>query len=702
MITSMQPDNTWLIDAVRRVRPHPPPPALQALPADLGMAWSQVAAACHMSGRDLAAAVALAHGLETAEPAQLDASLESVLPERLCRAQGLAPLWHDDTTLRVAVSDPRLSPERLQSIRFAAGRAVQLVVMTPEDIETVQLRLFSSAEAGGSGGGAGAIDLLADDAAETAADVVQLAKAIFRAALDVDASDIHVHPFVGGGAIRYRVDGRMRRIATLPKAKLEALSRYFKARAGLDPNPMKPQDGRLRLKYGGRQIDVRMSILPAYDGDRIVCRLLDQNRNFSLRHGGFSTADHQALRRLTLHEAGIVLLTGPTGSGKTSTLYALLAELNSVDVNILTIEDPVEYVLPGISQIQADEKQGRSFAETLRAILRQDPDVVLIGEIRDRETAQVAAQAAITGHLVLSTLHTNDALGTLPRLLNLGLDPAILGDALLGVVSQRLVRKLCTDCRTPPSAPYRPGEEEFCRITGSYPRFRAVGCERCGMTGFRGRTPILEMFETSAELREAILRGTRGLQQLREALGTRHRLMSSSAKVAIVSGDTSPAEAQRAMGLAFWRELAVSHGVDPWTLRDELAEEVMAGSRLRILVVCTENDLSRKVQQAVSYHVETVCSLDAAHAVLDRQSGVMAVVVDARLMGQHTAQTLARWQAKTAEGEPWAGVPLIVAGVTSAAGLGASDPGRVVLLEPHEVTPEALSGALAGLLESRS
>jgi type II secretory ATPase GspE/PulE/Tfp pilus assembly ATPase PilB-like protein len=686
------------MEAARRVRPAAVPTEPIALADDLQMAWSQVARASGLTPRELAAAVALTNGLDAVDPKQIDFSQASLLPERMCRQQGLVPVSHDEATLVIAVSDPRLPLEQLQALRFSAQRSIRLAVMAPDDIDTAQLRLFSQEHRSKSVGDLPEVDLLADDGVRNVPQAVSLAKAIFRAALDLNASDVHAHPFVGGGAIRLRVDGVMRRVSTINASTLEALARYLKAQAGLDPNPLKPQDGRLRLRYGRRMIDVRLSILPAYDGDRIVCRLLDQSRNFSLQSSGFSTAEQQTLQRLVLRDAGMVLLTGPTGSGKTSTLYALLSELNTVDVNIMTIEDPVEYVLPGISQIQANEKQGRSFADTLRSILRQDPDIVLVGEIRDGETARVAAQAALTGHLVLSTLHTNDAMGTIPRLLNLDLDPAILADALLGVVSQRLVRKLCEACRVAPSVPYRPGEEEFHRLTGSYPRYRAQGCKRCAMTGFRGRLPIVEIFETTRELRHAIQTGEHSLRALTAAVGGRHHLMSRSAEARIRAGETTPAEAQRAMGMGFWYELAESHGVDTGTLRDELAEEVLAGRRLRVLVVSTDPLLADEVRSAVPYQLDCADSVAAASEALDQQLGVMAVVIDAHLIEAAGGHALRESLETMANASPWAGLPLLLVRATAAPDDEQLLPERIRVLTAQESTAEPMRQALLQLM----
>ena len=353
------------------------------------------------------------------------------------------------------------------------------------------------------------------------------------------------------------------------------------------------------------------------------------DEKFDLHQSRFSLADQQALHRLIGQSAGIVLLTGPTGSGKTSTLYALLAELNSVDVNIMTIEDPVEYVLPGISQVQVNEKQGLSFADTLRSILRQDPDVVLVGEIRDEETARIALQASLTGHLVLSTLHTNDALGSIPRLLDLNLDASVLADALIGVVSQRLVRCLCEACRHPRLAPLLAVEEEFRRITGELPPYRPVGCEACGFTGYRGRLPIIEYVEMTPELRQTLLVGGRSLSALKDAVRGHRRSMSTSAKAWIVSGMTTPQEVQKVMGAKFWDELAQEHGKEPGAVNFDVGAQT--DRRMKVLLLSHDAALVARLTSVLPYGVQQIADQNAAVEHIEKHGDVIAFVIDSAL-----------------------------------------------------------------------
>jgi len=625
----MNPTPNWLVDAAQRRYPNVAVAPEVTIAPGLSDAWTQVCGLFRISAGELASCVAQAYEVEPGSMKRFQPGEGSCLPERLCREMNLLPLWHQSDLACIAVADPRLTQEQLRQLSFAARRQVQLVVLPPDEIDTCLTLLFAQPQRSGNVK-TQVIDLLAQGQGSDSA-TVKLAGAILRSAIDRNASDVHIHPFVGGGAIRFRIDGVMRRIATLPMESLESIARYLKTHAGLEPNPLKPQDGRLRLKYGQREIDVRLSILPVYDGDRIVCRLLDQSRNFSLQGSRFSIADQQALHRLIGQSSGIVLLTGPTGSGKTSTLYALLAELNGVDVHIMTIEDPVEYVLPGISQVQVNEKQGLSFADTLRSILRQDPDVVLVGEIRDEETAKIALQAALTGHLVLSTLHTNDALGSIPRLLDLNLDASVLADALIGVVSQRLARCLCDACRQPRQAPWLASEDEFRRLTGELPAYRPVGCEKCGYTGFRGRLPIIEYIEMAPAVRQALLTGGRSLATLKDAVQGHRRSMAASAKAWIVSGKTTPLEVQKVLGMKFWVELAEEHGKELGTQNFDLGLESQGDRRMKVLLLSNDAALAERLAAALAYAVEQVPNEAAAVQYIEQHGNVIALVIDSGL-----------------------------------------------------------------------
>ncbi|MBC3872255.1 type II secretion system ATPase GspE [Undibacterium flavidum] len=323
-----------------------------------------------------------------------------------------------------------------------------------------------------------------EDLLESADDapVIRMINALLTQALREGASDIHIEPFEQISVVRFRVDGALRDVIRPKKAIHASLVSRIKIMAQLDIAEKRlPQDGRITLRIGGKPVDVRVSTLPTGHGERAVLRLLDKEAGkLDLTHLGMSTEVLTQFDQLIAQPHGIVLVTGPTGSGKTTTLYAALSRVNAGTTNILTVEDPIEYELAGIGQTQVNAKIDMSFAKALRAILRQDPDVIMIGEIRDLETAQIAVQASLTGHLVLATLHTNDAAAAVTRLLDMGIEPFLLSSSLLGVVAQRLVRKLCTHCKV------HDGEV-----------WKSVGCEHCGHTGYQGRVGVYELLLTT-------------------------------------------------------------------------------------------------------------------------------------------------------------------------------------------------------------
>lgn len=638
----------WLVKAINESRPKTLP--TDALPdsANAMTAWRVLRQSFGLTYLFIAEAVANTFGLGTVDTRGLKLAGNNPFSEQFCRKLGVFPFDLSAEKPIIATCDPRLAPDHRQQIRFLLGRDFDLAIVSPDDIDTAFTFLYSQANENEA---RRQIDLAAGGDGE--ANTVQLAKAIFREAIDKRASDIHIQPFVGGAAIRFRIDGILARIATVPKKTLEGLVNYLNAQASLESNPFIPQDGRMKLKYGSRQFDVRLSLLPAFDGMRIVCRLLEQGRQFSLAHSGFSLSDHQALKRLVDWGTGIVLLTGPTGSGKTSTLYALLTELNAYEINILTLEDPVEYVLPGISQVQVNKAQGRSFADTLRAMLRQDPDVVLVGEIRDSETAHIAAQASLTGHLVLSTLHTNDAIATLPRLLDLGLDPTILADVLIGVVSQRLVRKLCSRCKTPVTEPLHAMEAEFLRITRELPRYRAGGCEKCGFSGYLGRIPVTEIMEVSPGMRSALLNGTRDVRALQAANKGFQTSMALGAAQWIVSGETAPDEVYRELGLRFWNELAACHQTQ-FSGGLEMSRD-HSGHRPGILLLSGRGDLPSALEGVFHYNIVAVATEEEAAAALKSNASILAIIIDTSLLRSEPEQWLSSLRAQLA----WSGVPVL-------------------------------------------
>ena len=358
------------------------------------------------------------------------------------------------------------------------------------------------------------------------APIIRMLNALLTQAAKDGASDIHIEPYERSSSVRFRVDGALREVVQPNKALHAALISRLKIMAELDiAEKRMPQDGRISLRIGGRAVDVRVSTLPSSHGERAVLRLLDKGESkFTLEGLGMSGDTLENFKHLVHQPHGIVLVTGPTGSGKTTTLYASLGQIDVSTTNVLTVEDPVEYELPGIGQTQVNPKIELTFAKALRAILRQDPDVIMIGEIRDFETAQIAIQASLTGHLVLATLHTNDAPSAVTRLTDMGVEPFLLSSSLLGVLAQRLVRKLCPHCK---------------RQDAAAGRYHPVGCSECGNTGYKGRTGVHELLVFDNAIRELLVEHP-SIQAIRAAArkaGTRTLQESGIAKV--LAGITS-------------------------------------------------------------------------------------------------------------------------------------------------------------------
>ena len=356
----------------------------------------------------------------------------------------------------------------------------------------------------------------------------KLAWSLVEQAVAAGASDLHLEPMHDAVRVRIRVDGLLRELVRLPLAAHSTLVTQLKVAANMDIAEKRvPQDGRIALELDGRSVDLRLSTLPTTLGEKIAIRLLAQQELLQLEELGFTQANLACYRRLFTQPNGLILLTGPTGSGKTSTLYATLAELDAATRNIITLEDPVEYSLPGINQVAVNRRSGMTFAKGLRAIVRQDPDVIMLGEIRDEETAGIAVQAALTGHLVLSTLHTNSAAGAVYRLLDMGLAPYLLAAALRGVVAQRLVRRLCPDCRRQRTA--TAAERSF---LGAATVWEQQGCEQCHAAGYRGRVAVQEVLPLTGRLQQLVLQRApvEELEQAARADGLRSLAEDAAAK----------------------------------------------------------------------------------------------------------------------------------------------------------------------------
>ena len=459
--------------------------------------------------------------MESIDDKELRFDLVEKLPIQYLKKHEIFPFQSEDGTLRIAVNDP-LDLEVLDDLRILFGQNEIRPVLVPareilsainrtygqandtaeqimQDLgeEADSQHLFTELEVGE--------DLL-DETSE--APIIKLVNHIFSQAVKSQASDIHIEPYQQHLQVRFRLDGVLHNVLNPPRRLHAAIVSRIKVMARLDIAEKRlPQDGRTEVKIGERLVDVRVSCLPTAFGERVVLRLLEKSgKLLSMEEIGLTAAALAEMKRLLQLSHGIILVTGPTGSGKTTTLYAALSSINSPDKNILTIEDPIEYQLDGIGQMQVNPKINLTFASGLRSMVRQDPDVILVGEIRDRETADIAIHAALTGHLVFSTLHTNDSASAVTRLTDMGIEPFLVSTAVQAIIAQRLVRLLCTHCKEA----YEPEEAQWAELRSSRevagPIFRADGCEKCLETGYRGRTGIYEFLLLSEEIKGLVLK----------------------------------------------------------------------------------------------------------------------------------------------------------------------------------------------------
>jgi len=444
----------------------------------------------------------------------IDPEVARSIPKEVAKKHSLIPIYIKDDKITVAMTDP-LNVFAIDDINFITKKRVEPVITSRESIEK-SIEFYFSKQATDK-----AIedlkkeyninldvksDLNAVDDIQNAP-AVRLTNSIINQAINIRASDIHIEPFENSVVVRYRVDGVLSESARIPQALYSSVSTRIKIMAEMNIAEKRiPQDGRIEMEINSRAYDFRVSSLPTVFGEKIVIRILDRSSFLFKREMlGFTDHENILMDKIIRMPYGIVLLTGPTGSGKTTTLYTILNEVNQPDKNIVTVEDPVEYMLEGINQVQVNNKAGLTFAAGLRSILRQDPDIIMVGEIRDEETAQIAVRAAITGHLVLSTLHTNDAPGAITRLVDMNIEPYLVADAVVGVIAQRLIRKVCPACREKYTADE--GELRILKLDEPVDLYRAKGCHLCNKTGYKGRLAIHEVMFIEREHRVLIESG---------------------------------------------------------------------------------------------------------------------------------------------------------------------------------------------------
>lgn len=486
--------------------------------------------------------------------------LPDLLPARFLRHAQVLPIAADETYLNIAIVDP-LDHHASRAIAERTGLSVRTSLTTHTEFDAAFRKLYGAQEAipdnktGDSGSRADDVQRLQDLA--TDAPAIRLIHSIIERAVEVRASDIHLTIDRNGTRLRYRIDGMLKDYEPPPVQLHSSLISRLKVLADLDIAESRlPQDGRIRYGASGREIDLRLATMPHLDGEGAVIRILDRKAvKLDLPELGFPPAIQSALLRILNEPHGIFLVTGPTGSGKTTTLYAALRHLVQPDRNVVSVEDPVEYQLDGVAQIQVQRKIGLDFPAVLRAVLRQDPDIIMVGEIRDAETASIANQAALTGHFVLATLHTNSAAASLPRLIDMGLEPYLLVSTIRGVVAQRLIRALCPRCSQPIDPGNRPSVSRLkhflsnTKFTDAWNHVRQpVGCERCGNTGYLGRFAIAELVEVTDPIREAVLARADAMNIERIARESGATSLSQAGIEIMLSGRTSLAELIRITG----------------------------------------------------------------------------------------------------------------------------------------------------------
>ena len=470
-----------------------------------------------------------------------------LVPENVARRLNIVPLsLENDRTLLVAMADPK-NIMALDELRMLTGMDISVGVAGASEIDRTLSRVYTIQESlDGAGleivsGDMPDLDLAhaAEEANPDDAPIIQLVNSVLEQAVREGASDIHVEPFEKNSRIRYRIDGQLFSALDFPRKVHPAVVSRLKIMSGMDiSEKRRPQDGRILIRVLGRRVDLRVSSLPTIYGEKMVLRILDQaNAMVGLKKLGLAEEDKALVDSVCNAPYGIVLVTGPTGSGKSTTLYSILEQINSPEVNVVTVEDPVEYTISGIGQVQVNERTGLGFNSALRSILRQDPDKILVGEIRDGETAQLAIRAALTGHLVLSSLHTNDAPSATIRLVDMGLQPFLVSSSLLMVIAQRLVRRLCPQCRQEYVMP-----PELCadlHVPAGTKAWRPVGCNDCRGTGYKGRSAIFEIMEMNDAIRKHVVEGAASTVLRQAAIANGMRTLRQSGIAKILSGVTS-------------------------------------------------------------------------------------------------------------------------------------------------------------------
>jgi len=481
----------------------------------------------------------------------VDPKATALLTQKFCEDNVVFPIGFDGDNLVVAIDDP-MNITIEDELQFQTGYQISLMLATHTsiiDAIKVHYGRENANKAAEELGTSLASDTLDDDnelsEAVNSAPVVKLVNSMIDYAIRSGSSDIHIEPLEDRVRVRIRIDGVMQEVMSNPISAKDAITTRIKILGGMNIAEKRiPQDGRITTVINGEDVDMRVSILPCVTGEKTVIRILAKNdANLNRKYLGISDRNNEMIDKMIKVPQGIVLISGPTGSGKTTTLYTLLSEKNTDEVNIITVEDPVEIRIPGLNQCQVNVKAGMTFASGLRSILRQDPDIILVGEIRDGETAEIAMRAAITGHLVFSTIHTNDAVSSINRLIDMGLEPYMVSSALVGVVSQRLVRRICTNCRES----YEPDEndKQYLRLDEGQKLYRGKGCTECNEKGYKGRIAIHEIVIITMKMK-ALLEKRASEDEMRALAVTEGtQMLQDSARDLVLEGITTVSELNR-------------------------------------------------------------------------------------------------------------------------------------------------------------
>jgi type IV pilus assembly protein PilB len=613
--------------------------------APLQKAWELVGRDLGLAEGALVAQLAPVLRLAVADLFRANSKAARLLPEKLARKHGIFALRETDRELVIASSDPN-NYEAERDVSFASGRRIVLELAGPIAIrealdgaysaDLIVANLLNAADPSF----ADAVSVLEDVEPEqvTVQDVettplVKLVNLILSDAVTQRASDIHIEPGgAKGGVVRFRVDGVMRQHMALPMVAVNRIVSRIKVLGKLDiADRMRPQDGRTRIQVQHKQYDLRISTVPTREAEKAVIRVLRPDTARTLADVGLAPHELQRVKTLIGQRDGIVVVTGPTGSGKTTTLYAALSDVATSEVNVMTVEDPIEYELPGVTQIQVELKRNVTFASALRSILRQDPDVIFVGEIRDAETAEVAAQAAATGHLVLATLHTNDAMSAVSRLADLGLDRATIASVLRGSLAQRLVRRVCPDCVKPVTGPHTPHEERLALQFGMYPVVRTVGCPKCNQSGYRGRLPVVEVAVISPALGDQIAAGATAQQLQRAAIAQGMRPLREVTLEHVRSGATTLDEVERVLG--------------------EIADDSAAIPPAPPAVLLADDDvmlrhLATTILESGGYRVRQAKDGIEALSIIDGGEDVALLITDLRMPGMDGDEVVRRLRSR--------------------------------------------------------